>query len=281
MCLIRSTAVTGPLRALKEPRTDLDYVMSARRNRSGVMVKQACASPARPARLMPLMIMNYCPEVIDAGGGTMKITPILVKAEMILAILDRQKTQTRRIINSQPIALTNDETAGPRFTITLRCPYGRSGDLLWVRESWAIHHCGNRVSLSPEAWPDGWPVKRLRYVATDAAPSLDEENPTYWWNKRQSIHMPRWASRLTLRITNVYVKRVQNISGEDAVAEGWPGTSSLETPLPPLVWFRSLWDSINAKRGFGWDTNPWVWVIEFEVIKQNIDTYLAMTGRGD
>jgi hypothetical protein len=81
---------------------------------------------------------------------------------------------------------------------------------------------------------------------------------------RPSIHMPRWASRTLLEVTEVRVERVASIKWDDVIAEGCP-----DRGLPdnnPMDWFHELWDSINAKRGYGWDINPWVWVISFEVL---------------
>ncbi len=94
-----------------------------------------------------------------------------------------------------------------------------------------------------------------------------------------SIHMPRWASRLTLRVTDVRVQRVQDISQEDAISEGleWVDrTWGVKGFAPswcavPKESFKVLWDSLNAKRGYGWDINPWVAVLTFEVEKRNID----------
>ena len=85
--------------------------------------------------------------------------------------------------------------------------------------------------------------------------------------------MPRWASRITLRITNVRVERVQEISEEDAQAEGFRREPAM--PIDPRDWFRVLWDSINAGRGYPWSANPWVWVVEFTSILENVDAVLA------
>lgn len=81
-------------------------------------------------------------------------------------------------------------------------PFGSVGDRLWVRETWAIQSCGRLVPLTPDIWPDGWPIKRLRYPATDKPPYKG-----HWWNKRSSSTMPRWASRLTLENVGVSVER--------------------------------------------------------------------------
>jgi len=103
------------------------------------------------------------------------------------------------------------------------------------------------------------------YRANGEMPSHMAE--TKW---RSPIFMPRWASRLTLEITGVKVERVQDISSRDAWNEG--ATCSCTSPVPQCAGnidaFRNIWDSINAKRGYGWDANPWVWVVEFRQIKE-------------
>lgn len=155
----------------------------------------------------------------------------------------------------------------------IHCPFGQRGDRLWVRETWAPM-C--RVAdpycecESPEAiaanhyveyrgdtgnpYPGEWPAEDAR--ENDDAPR---------W--RPSIHMPRWASRLTLEITGVRVERVQEICGMDAKREGVDIPAHLPhdgADLDHARWgFRALWDALNAARGHGWDANPWVWVLEF------------------
>jgi len=135
------------------------------------------------------------------------------------------------------------------------------GDLIWVRETW-----------SP--WADkltkdvvGLKGEQCLYKADylNGASSIDIGGDYHW---HPSIHMPRWVSRITLEITDVPVERIQEISEKDARAEGcWLtpkgiGHYSIDPPE-----FDSVWNSINLKRGYGWDTNPWVWVIEFRRIK--------------
>lgn len=100
--------------------------------------------------------------------------------------------------------------------------------------------------------------------------ATEPDSPCGSWTL--SIHMPRWASRLTLRLTDVRVERVQDISKVDATAEGFEKEAAL--PIDPRDWFRNSWDSLNAKHGYGWDANPWVWVLVFEVIRKNVDEVL-------
>ena len=202
--------------------------------------------------------------------------PILFSGEMVRAILEGRKTQTRRVIKPQPVVpkWTGIDWAevGADNTIhrRIKCPYGRPGDLLWVRETWSGSTESGYVYKPSEG-------QRIWYRA-------DNNRPTWADGRwRPSIFMPRWASRITLRVTDVHVERVQDISEADAIAEGIERaeTARGETlnwdydiedfPDPrlfdPVDSFQTLWDLINAKRGFGWDVNPWVWAVTFEVVQ--------------
>ena len=197
--------------------------------------------------------------------------PILFSASMVRAILAGQKTMTRRVVawpswiedhdagaywlNRHPCAaLHKDGRAVRRFC----CPYGSPGDLLWVRETHWISNSGERDE-------NGHPLTAYR---------ADSEMPSWMWGGerwRPSIHMPRWASRLTLRVTDVRVERVQDITEDDIRAEGLDGSHQMTDGhgigmgyFDGRAWFRETWDVINAKRGHGWDANPWVWVVSFE-----------------
>jgi hypothetical protein len=154
----------------------------------------------------------------------MKERPILFSGPMVRAVLSGAKTQTRRVHQPPWAAPDSLEEA------LLQCRHGQPGDLLWVRETFAA----DRTSWYYRA---------------------DGEIPGLTWTP--SIFMPRAASRLTLRLTEVRVERVQDISQADAVAEGTQGKAS----------FALLWDALNAKRGYGWASNPWVWVLSFEVVQ--------------
>ncbi len=194
----------------------------------------------------------------------MKERPILFNDEMVRALLDGRKTQTRRVakLNASgrvklPGSPSNWHCEDP--DAVLACPYGQPGDRLWVRESfnWSTdelllpsephHHCPERAA---------WAAQNVVWRA-DGKRTHPEYGKALWL---PSIHMPRWASRILLEITNVRVERVQEISVADAKAEGVCGLSARAE-------FLMLWESINAKRGFGWDANPWVWVVEFRRIK--------------
>ena len=210
----------------------------------------------------------------------MKERPILFSGEMVRAILDGRKTQTRRVVKgikpNESIGRVGDvwEVAShipgvdgePQYH--LNCPYGAVGDRLWVREAWSGLH----------AFRDTPPSERKSFVG-DGVPYLHDEvwywadgDPEFgdWEPPRPSIHMPRWGSRIDLEITEVRVERLQDISEEDAKAEGCNSYPETDTYGGSDAGdeFRSLWNSINADRGFCWDANPWVWVVSFEPTKK-------------
>jgi hypothetical protein len=163
---------------------------------------------------------------------------------MVRAILESRKTQTRRVVRNPArldgLMLSGEESAW--------CPYGQPGDRLWVRET---------------TWRNGG------YVATDKSNIAHE-------GKCPSIFMPRWVSRINLKLTDVRVERLQDISEADAIAEGIQGDGIMYydyspegTGLPtqtPRSSYCGLWDSINGKR-FPWASNPWVWVLTFRRIR--------------
>jgi len=218
-------------------------------------------------------------------GITSRERPILFSAPMVRAILEGRKTQTRRVAKVHdahiPGMISPDGSncaRTPQKHIAY-CPYGQPGDRLWVRETFALQ-CDCDGDEPP--FSDGRPVQREvieddgehwlqpHYKASDETPDLtcehekcDADVCVRPW--RPSIHMPRWASRITLDITGVRLERVQEISLDDCYAEGISLTD--EKRLSQLrFYYATLWDSINAKRGFGWDKNPWVWVLEFKRI---------------
>ncbi len=197
----------------------------------------------------------------------MKYTGILMSGPMVRAILEGRKTQTRRVMKPQPttpprmvggalLAWVDKNKKMPAHIHGFVCPYGQVGDRLWVRETFALMIPAG-ASIHAERIP--------HYRAdADTAPR---------WTP--SIHMPRWASRITLEITGVKVERIQDISEEDAMDEGIDrrffveqGISIGESDenIPYRRGFHILWDSINAKRGYGWDVNPWDFALTFKVI---------------
>jgi hypothetical protein len=251
--------------------------------------------------------------------------PILFNGPMVRAIIDGRKTQTRRPLTSRSCtvdgsaaghiwnqlnfdaATTEDKSrlmraavssAAPRDTHLCARDHARDtwhrvrpkieiGDRLWVRETWAVTSLYDGMRAH-EINPDGIPLYcGIRYAATQSRSGIAD---------RPSIHMPRWASRLTLVVTDVRVQRLQDISEDEAKAEGlstvskdgklwkWgiadsdglPGNDDFgwhwrDWKTSPLDAFAKLWDSMYAKRGQGREENPWVCAITFDVHKRNID----------
>ena len=179
--------------------------------------------------------------------------PIIFTGESIPAILEGRKTMTRRVLRDQPLCSAERwiEIGGPQ---NAKLPY-QVGDLLWVRETWDWNEeFGSKSRDCPY----------LFYQANQIQP--EPRNSPKW---RPSIFMPRWASRITLKVTTVKVERVQEISEDDTCSEGVSWESwAVENDMgdwPAINAFRALWDSLNAKRGHGWDQNDWVGAYTFEV----------------
>lgn len=213
----------------------------------------------------------------------MKERPVIFNSEMVCAILDGRKTQTRRVIanvspdNCIPLQKPT-KTKDGIYTHVMDapghglCPFGRVGDRMWVRETFAI--LGNEDGC-PIDW-DGNLIKgdekhaaRIYKASCWQEPgnyglwSIPDRDTQYEGAWRPSIHMPRWASRMTLEITAVRVERLNDISEEDARAEGVAPSQHIITPPEALyrVGFLNLWQSIYGEES--WSANPWVWVIEF------------------
>jgi hypothetical protein len=206
-----------------------------------------------------------------------KQTPILFNDEMVREILAGHKTMTRRAIKPQPVQPSDGSyfdayNGGPQWNWwasdnrqhldqIIRCPYGKPGDRLWVREAHAFvpqtaYRCS--TGIYQQVNPND------NYEACVYRQNFDRSRSFPW---RPSIHMPRWASRITLEITDVRVERLQDISEKDAKAEGVSGEaeaaeSGLSWHDKPLRAFRFLWQSINGPES--WEKNPWVWVVEFK-----------------
>lgn len=200
----------------------------------------------------------------------MKERPVLFSGPMVRAILEGRKTQTRRVMKPQPVGETPFFDRWARGDWDSRpFPYGRPGDHLWVRETWAsVYDCPELPCCEDGSGKH----RRTIYRATEPheidnfacsfSCSHDEPGCASW---RPSIHMPRWASRLTLEVTGVRVERLQDISEEDARAEGL-ALEGLILPGHAAGCFSRLWDSINAKRA-SWASNPWVWVVSFRRVE--------------
>jgi hypothetical protein len=223
----------------------------------------------------------------------MKERPILYSGEMVRATLEDRKTKTRRIIMLRDFRPCDNvpgsdwyfrskngiwSDVSTELLIEKYCPFGKPGDRLWVRETWGIGALD--IAPSPAAWiaykADGveLPIdykKDCKRIRLTSVPDIGHHSSKKW---RPSIFMPRWASRITLEITNVRVERVQDISETDAENEGihllgLPENERHNHPRKHIVAFQKLWDSIYAKRGYGWNSNPWVWVIEFRLLEKN------------
>ncbi len=238
--------------------------------------------------------------------------PIIFSGEMVRAILEGRKTQTRRVMIPQPPHHTWSHYKSDKFNFLseggqyIKCPYGQPGDRLWVRETWkpgAWLEDDGLIAIDYKASPeitntswmqipddeDGEKFNNFWLSICDELhksgiePDCDGE---YYWEHgksplkwRPSIFMPKWASRIALEIVNVRVERLQDISEEDAIAEGCIGlrcehtyseygcTDCLNTGWiePPSLDFMNLWNLINGKK-YPWESNAWVWVIEFKRI---------------
>lgn len=232
--------------------------------------------------------------------------PILFSGPMVRAILSGTKTQTRRIVKPQPndawsrnptvaekrgvLCWADRNAEGTTLSISdLKCPYGKPGDCLWVRENF---------------WQSGFPANAAHPESGCNDPvwvweqevAFDLNRTPIGWRKRPSIHMPRWASRITLEVVSVRVERLQDISEADAIAEGvwdgnpvWPPNKDL-CPVchgqrvyeggsmsgaierdctfcdTNVKRYKALWQHING--GDSWEANPWVWVVEFRKLDQ-------------
>lgn len=204
----------------------------------------------------------------------MQERPILFSSEMVRAILSDRKTQTRRVMNPQPPLDATEVFAWFAPDITenkaeegcyYRCPrglvfhrkspYGMAGDHLWVRESIGIH-------VHPTNGRTGNCVYRADFPDTPDATFEPRWTP--------SIHMPRWACRIVLEVISVRVERLQDMKFVDWKKDFVPSLAEVNWALASFTGAsfqrnhsRTLWDKINADRGYSWDSNPWVWVIEF------------------
>jgi len=260
---------------------------------------------------------------------TMADRPILFSGAMVRALLAGRKTQTRRVLRrvpNNPVRINGiwhddhcDRQLGAETEFKPMALSFAVGDRLWVREAWRV--TGNRDAIAPRDLPprtlttffeaggsmggvEPMPKDRERSAAEyipDAYYPPFGTRPEWVGRLRQGMHMPRWASRLTLTVTDVRVQRLQEISEADAIAEGivsctlggiregldepgdWAELPD-ETPMyfasdgeewvvhaDPREAYGSLWEDINADRGFGWYANPWVVAVSFTVAQRNID----------
>ncbi len=244
--------------------------------------------------------------------------PILFSTPMVKAILDGRKTMTRRVLKIPKWAVPYEEyfeTDGKTATAIcektgcqadIQCPYGKPGDILWVRETWwkyggeYLYRADGDEEISACSTPTGgYPSECRNYPGCEGCTRTNWKIP---W--KPSIHMPKAACRIKLKITNIRVERLQDISTEDICNEGiwvepppivktgaqFPSDFENRTETQKDEWFETtaratyigqcdhiaalhrewenLWDSLNANRGYGWDKNPWVWVVEFERVME-------------
>ena len=186
----------------------------------------------------------------------MRSKPILFSAPMVQAILAGRKMMTRRVVKPQPIrkpvecgwvpsgwsieSEPNEYGVKGCDCIEVKCPY-EIGDRLWVRETWRgcdedFPNLSYRADCTGSVIPKGW---------------------------KPSIFMPRWASRITLEVTDVRVERLQEITEADAIAEGFRATQNERGEgSSATCWFRHLWEKLNGEK-HPWSANPWVWIISF------------------
>ncbi|WP_194760989.1 ASCH domain-containing protein [Klebsiella variicola] len=223
----------------------------------------------------------------------MKERGMIFNAEMVRAILDGRKTQTRREVKlNLDIAclattydwatslavnhyqgLTEEQIQqkaeslrgvihpvilGNGQMVSIICPHGKPGDRIWVRETFAALEPGSYEQVKPQ---EGH-CQDLRYAATDRLAKSDADIRGYKWVP--SIHMPRWASRILLEITDVRVERLKSISDRDALREGCSAADMKSGDCVADV-FARLWASIYGSDS--WNANPWVWVIEFKRVE--------------
>ena len=227
--------------------------------------------------------------------------PILFNGPMVRAILEGRKTQTRRVMSYQPDEYTavdgpemytptvidrnGEEQPGPEevfgvygYDWSLKCPYGQPGDRLWVKETHYLYGLWVKNGKTKSG------KQKYKFIAIKPHVAKYIDNPPdhickgkdeVGWYLRPSIFMPRWASRIELESINIRAERLQAINRDDAKAEGVrnlfensPEHFERGILNPYVANFSVLWDSINASRGFGWDVNPWVWVIEFKRIME-------------
>lgn len=178
------------------------------------------------------------------------VKPILFNTEMVRAILDGRKTQTRRVVKSAPLGLHYEDGCPARNP-----PY-KPGDVLWVRETWKQYTAGT----ADAGLIDGYLYKADEPQDTTGMMVEDRWHP--------SIHMPKMAARLFLRVTDVRAERLHDMKAQDSLDEGVKlNLAGILKGADPLLPFANLWNSTIKKKDFHkycWSVNPWVWVIEFE-----------------
>ena len=208
----------------------------------------------------------------------MKERPILFSAPMVRAILEGRKTQTRRAVKGVALSWLNDGFT-PQFVSDYKnglSPYGQVGDRLWVREScwiWGVWLKNGFTKSGRQKWRFKAVGKQVTFEHPDKLSIAQRDGlGLTGWVRRPSIHLPRWASRITLEITGVRVERLQDISEADCIEEGideklcaeftTKAPSRFDLKLAAIHAYAGLWESINGPES--WAENPWVWVVEFK-----------------
>lgn len=231
--------------------------------------------------------------------ATTKMKSINFTSLMGNALHQGRKTQTRRVINPQPVfdgRFWNLFGAGwsdginslpcvPGHSLSTRNPYGQPGDRLWVREPCWMWGDWRKDGKTPTGLDKYWfePIgKKVVFEKPAALGIKGQGNGWFWRNPR---FMPRWASRHTIEITGIRVERLQEITDADAINEGFPLPEGMPAKITTreidgkvrremgtvhdfkaVDGFRRLWEAINGKRGYAWDANPWLWLIHFKVV---------------
>lgn len=208
-----------------------------------------------------------------------KERPILFNGDMVRALLDGRKTQTRRVVKDQlpQHKLAKDSASPSGYSLIndcyddylLKCPYGKAGDVLYVRETFA-NIAG--FGFDKDLFPNGY-AYRADCRDIDSI-NIAKEYGVKW---KPSIHMPKLASRIKLKITDIRVERLNDISEDDAKSEGlipveykgksWAFDNSGKSYGSSTGAFNALWQSINGKDS--WEQNPWVWVVEFRLLENS------------
>lgn len=246
-------------------------------------------------------------------SSTPQVSPILPGAAMVRAILDGRKTQLRVPVKSKFGPLSNlaetdphlfsgafDDPASWGFPFAddgapmslsmwkdFLCPFGGAGALLWVRETW---NGPTHIGELPADWESAKykTPEYCRYRASGHSCDFVDENDNFRSRWTPSINMPRWASRLTLRIVDVRPQRLQSISEQDAKAEGIGSKDTVTVSEATTPTYRHAfsiyWDNVHKGKAWGnkvhesgstWADNPWVWAVSFEAIRSNIAKVLG------
>lgn len=221
----------------------------------------------------------YFGQTDSSEENTGRVLPILFNTEMVQAILDGRKTVTRRVMKPQPLYYTGrryifaDECCPKKWedcdNIIETYQY-QQGDILYVRETWAFIPCiectgSDCCYKDPSYYEDKEVESTGCYIYRSGFPEYADSKRITW---RPSIHMPKQAARIWLKVTDVRVERLQDITEQQAEAEGlyigWGPTPKSSTAVTARQAFMWLWDTtIKGDKG-SWPFNPWVWVIEFE-----------------